>query len=505
MIILIGNESFSKYKAQFEDCNKNDVKIESNIKMTESFYNSQNFCLKLSQDSNISDVQNVNDADVIIMSDSSSKSTCSIPKYVLGSTSNNHPTIDNTIYIEDSSNSDSIDITNEKYFQSWRANKKSYFINNFQERKDILKKNNILPISDDFSSSSSGQEYITTSKRTNSSYISSCIRENRVNDISETNIQCNTNTTDINNLKNSNDIIQLPKTTSHINSDLKKKISKEDSKNIIKNIKSTRIIYESPKIQKEKNVISNKEIDNNIIHPAISPKNNLKTNNIFIDETQEDSESDIIQDSQMNLTHSYKTRVNKFLNAPYIEKDTTSIKLSERKRKQISQWLMTNLPDSQSDSSLDIVPLTNKHDKSSGNSSLERLEMNYETPNNRGKINQLPINESKNIDSKCNKTSNPTVLRQTIINEFVQKEKNYEFHTSHKTHINDNKFSIPKNTPTNTSQNIDIRDCADILDKLYGKSWRNKADVLFPKSEPRMINTIKQATTTKNRAVQTER
>ncbi|KAG6803363.1 acidic repeat-containing protein isoform X1 [Apis mellifera caucasica] len=163
---------------------------------------------------------------------------------------------------------------------------------------------------------------------------------------------------------------------------------------------------------------------------------------------------------------------------------------------------MTNLPDSQSDSSLDIVPLSNKHDKSSGNSSLERLEMNYETPNNRGKINQLP-NESKTINSKCNKTSNPTVLRQTIINEFVQKTKNNEFHTSHKTHTND-KFSIPINTSTNTPQNIDIRDCADILDKLYGKSWRNKADILFPKSEPR-INTIKQATTTKNRAVQTER
>lgn len=500
MIILIGNDSCSKYKAQFEDYNKNnDVKMESNIKITESFHDSQNFCLKLSQDSNISDTQDINEADVIIMSDSSSKSTCSISKYVLGSTSHNHPITNNTIYIEDSSDSDSIDNTNEKYFQSWRANKKSYFINNFQERKDIIKKNNILSISDDFSSSSSGQDYITTSKKTNSSYVSSCTRENRVNDISETNIQCNTNTTDIYNLKNSNNVTQLPKTIFHINSDLKKKISKEDTKNIIKNIKSTRIIYESPKIQKEKNVISNKEIDNNIIHPAISPKNNLKTNNIFIDETQEDSESDIIQDSQVNLTHSYKTRVNKFLNAPCIEKDT-SIKLSERKRKQISQWLMTNLPDSQSDSSFDIVPLTNKHDKSSGNSSLERLEMNYETPNNRGKINQLSINESKTINSKCNK-SNPTVLHQTVINESVQKTKNNELHTSHKTHINDNKFSTP-NTSTNTPQNIDIRDCADILDKLYGKSWRNKADILFPKSEPRMI---KQATTTKNRAVQTER
>lgn len=480
----------------------------SNIKMTESFLDSQNFCLKLSQDSNISDInisdtQNINDADVIIMSDSSSKSTCSIPKYVLGSTSNNHPTIDNTIYIEDSSDSDSIDITNEKYFQSWRANKKSYFINSFQERKDIINKNNIY-MSDDFSSSSSGQEYITTSKRTNSSnsYIT-CTRENRINDISETNIQCNTNT-DISNLKNSNSITQPPKTTPHINSGLKKKISKEDTKNIIKNIKSTRIIYESPKIQKEKNVISNKEIDNNIIHPAISPKNNLKTNDIFINETQIDSESDIIQDSQVNLTHSYKTRVNKFLNTPCIKKDT-SIKLSERKRKQISQWLMTNLPDSQSDSSLDIVPLTNKHDKSSGNSSLERLEMNYETPNNRGKINQLPISENKIINSKCNKTSNPTVLHQTITNEFVQKTKNNELHTSHETHTNNNKFSTPINTPTNTSQNIDIKDCADILDKLYGKSWRNKADILFPKSESRMISTIKQATITKNRAVQTER
>lgn len=49
--------------------------MESNTKMTESFHDSQNFHLKLSQDSNISDTQDINDADIIIMSDSSSKST----------------------------------------------------------------------------------------------------------------------------------------------------------------------------------------------------------------------------------------------------------------------------------------------------------------------------------------------------------------------------------------------------------------------------------------------
>ena len=460
--------------------------------MEESLSNSQNFCLKLSQDSTISKSQEVNDdEDIVIISDSSSKSTCSIKKAKSKSTPNKGL----ITYVIDSSDSDSIEIE-KKYFQTWKANEKSQFGSNYQRKKD-KKKNKILYTSDESSCSSIEyiKEDIISSSKTSSTYVS--FTTENVKSTSDTNIQSYSNVVDTNNSKNFNsNTIQSLKTASPMNKngiDFKKKLSRKDTKNIIKNIRSTRIIYESPK---ERNTAFDEKIDD-MIHPAISPKNDLKASN----ESVIDSENDIIRSSQMNLANPYKTHVSKFLSTTHIEKDrgAAHVELSERKKQQISKWLMANSLDSQSDSSPGIVPLTNKTDISSGNSSLERLEMNYETPNNRGRIHQIKENKTTNITPNYN-LSHTTVPRKTIINEFVQRTKNnvFERSTSKKCHTNN--VSTPTNSIMNKPQNVDVMECVNILDELYGKSWRDKADELFSRSEPR-----KQVVKTKNRAVQTDR
>ncbi|XP_043515050.1 uncharacterized protein LOC122531309 [Frieseomelitta varia] len=472
----------------------NNTKLQFGEKMEESLCNSQNFCLKLSQDSTISNYtksQEINDdEDIVIISDSSFESTCSVTKKTK---SKSTPNKDLITYVMDSSDSDSTKITEKKYFQTWKANEKSQFGSNYQGKKDNIKKDKILYTSDESSCSSIEyiKEDIISSSKTNSTYVS--FTTDNVKSTPDTNVQSHSNIVDTNNSKNFNSNIQSCKTASPMNKndiDFKKKLSRKDTKNIIKNIRSTRIIYESPK---ERNTAFDKEIDDMIIHPAISPKNDLEVNN----ESAIDSENDIIRGSQMNLANPYKTHVSKFLSTTHIEKDRGAayVELSERKRQQISKWLMANSPDSQSDSSSNIVPLTNKNDISSGNSSLERLEMNYETPNNRGRIHQLK--ESKTTTPNYN-PSHSTVPHKTIINEFAQRTKNNVFERSKKSHTNN--VSIPMDSIMNKPQNVDIMECVNILDELYGKSWRDKANELFSKSEPR-----KQVIKTKNRAVQTDR
>ncbi|OAD61210.1 Acidic repeat-containing protein [Eufriesea mexicana] len=497
-------------------------------KMGESLYGSQNFYLKVSQESIISDTQNLNsdDVDVIEISDSSSNSTCSINKNVTKleliskkhlATKNNVSRIKNINVIHDSSDSDSICIEDEKYFQTWKANKKSYFLTKHQERQDIAKRNKILYTSDESSSDSIEyiKDYITSNKTSSSDCINSTTGKS-IKGTSETNIQfhsdiahrnkllsnCTTNSS-IDTSKSSSSNVQPSK------SGFNKMLSREDAKNIIKNIQSTKIIYESPKISKINAILPNKEVDYNMIHPAISPQNNLEPNNVVIDETPVDSENDIIQNSQVDLTNPYKTRVSKFLDMENVEKGPrTCTELSERKKKQIAQWLMANVFDSQSDDSSGIVTCTNKDDISSGNSSLERLEMVYETPNNRGRIHHEPVSESpytcqiKVKEPNCYNKPLSIVSHQTTMNEYIQKKNNNasELHKLKKNPTDNNMFPTLTNPTRNMPQNVVISDCADILDKLYGKSWRDRADVLFPKSEVR-----KQKIRIKSRAVQTER
>ncbi|XP_054000761.1 uncharacterized protein LOC128888151 [Hylaeus anthracinus] len=480
-----------------------DIQMACDNKMEEFVRESQNFCLRLSQDSLTSDTNN--EKDVIVISDSSS--TCSSPRRSPEFKLNRRFIKNKQVCIVDSS--DSSDAQEERPFQAWHKNKETFL--DWNNRN--VNKNSALFTSDDTSSNSSEQSkrYIPCSVTSDNN--SFCFTpENNIDIISKTNTQFHSCTTNQQNLlsnstggtskyksfKTINLAGKVLHDTNKKNNDFEKKLTPKNTLDIMKNIKSTRVVYKSRK--RENNTVIDESIDNGI-HPAISPKDNLETMNTIIDESIANSESDIIQGSQINSTNFYRNHVSRFLDTPYInthkDRGTMYTELSERKKKQISKWLMTNSSDSKSDNSFDIVPATNKDDISSGNSSLERLEMNYETPNNRGKIYSTIASE-KIINQDCNKIVTPTVQRQITLYECTPRSKiNVPRKIVSKDNCADNMSS---NSTIHTPQSVNVMECADILDKLYGKSWREKADVLFPKSEPR-----KQIITTRNRAVQTER
>ncbi|XP_076176048.1 uncharacterized protein LOC143151112 [Ptiloglossa arizonensis] len=484
-----------------------NIKMQTDEEIEKSVSESQNFCLKLSPNSTICDTQDVianNEKDTIVISDSSS-SCCSFKHSPeLKFTYNKHFTINKEVYVVDSS--DSSDTQEDRFFQTWRKKKKHNLSIRNWERKNV-NRNNTLFISDDTSSDSSEscKRYIQNTDKTSNSYINSS--PDNIKSGSNTITQVYSTTVNKRNLISSSDVCsnssksvdqpsQVSIANNNDNNNLKKQFTRKDARNIIKNIKSSRLVYESPR--REKNLIIDESI-NSDLHPAVSPKNNLKINNKIIDETVIDSESDVIQGSEVNVTNLYKNHISRFLDAPHASKDegTICMELSERKKRQISTWLMTNSPDSKSDNSIDIVPASNKDDFSSGNSSLERLEMNYETPNNRGKIQHIFMNE-KITNQDCNKITQPVVSQQITLHESTQLSRTnvLQLPASKDNHTN-NIFSTPT---IHKPQNIDVMDCADILDKLYGASWREKANILFPKSEPR-----KHVISTRNRAVQTER
>ncbi|KAG7198427.1 hypothetical protein KM043_005814 [Ampulex compressa] len=270
----------------------------------------------------------------------------------------------------------------------------------------------------------------------------------------------------------------------------KNKLTRKDANKILKNIKLTRAVYQSPKLQKGENVIIDESIDEDV-HPAMLPKINADLKSSSDSEPKTSSENDLIRGSQ--TSHS-----------DYQDVNNVTSDLSERKKRQISHWLMTNSPDSKSDSSVSHVPTSNRTSVSSGNSSLERLEMNYETPNNRGRISK-PGTAKKTIlpdsDSMASSVSRQTTMDMYIhlrnsANQYQTPRQSVPRQPSRRRDASGNSYATAQETP----QNIGPMDCADILDKLYGNTWRDKANILLPTSEPR-----KQPIATKNRVIQTER
>ncbi|XP_076676595.1 uncharacterized protein LOC143373319 isoform X2 [Andrena cerasifolii] len=511
------NESDCKVKSKTHEkklyYKHESITTDSDKEMEGSANGSQNFCLKLSQDSAISDTQDTvekHGKEVIVISDSSSDcfSPKCFPEPKLKMKSNKQFIANKEVCILDSSDSDCPDTESERFFQAWRVNKKHNYISHNPTKKSAINVNNGMYTSDETSSNSSEQSkrFIQSSNKTSSSYVG-CTSENNVKAISKTKPQIQTNSgngsdmlsscaASTSSTKSSKSLYPSSKTSSTNDkhrSIITKKITRKDAQNIMKNIKATKIQYESPR--RENNVIIDESVDSDI-HPAISLKGNLKKSNKIISDTPEDFESDVIESSQVNVTNPNRNYSNKLLPAPDVKRDLKipSAELSERKKRQISQWLMANSPDSKSDSSFSIVPASSKGEISSGNSSLERLEMNYETPNNRGKIHHTPMRDKRITNQTCN-----TVSRQITLHEFTQRAENnvLELRTLIGNHTTKTTVST---AATNAPQKVDVMDCADILDKLYGKSWREKADVLLPRSEPR-----KQGIPIKSRGIQTER
>ncbi|XP_078048529.1 uncharacterized protein LOC144475945 [Augochlora pura] len=501
----------SKIRNRIEMERKYDKHGSSKIYTSNKFENlmneSQDFCLHMSQDSIVPDTQDVvvnDNREVIVISDSSSNDSSPI-QFTNSKTKSMKHTPKYKARIESSSNSECSDDEEEHKFELWRSNKKLDIFYNNKKESICAKKNDILFTSDDSASSNSdiNDKLVRSSAKTMSTYINFTPESNK-KVASQHNTELRMNTACVKNLlpahignstgKNVGTPRKALSSTEQIGTKEKEKLTGRDMKNILKTIKATKVVYESPK--KYNNVIIDESLDSSL-HPAF--QNNFKGNTKIIDETPTTSGSDIHQDSKTSSNNLYKKLPNEILNTPNMDRqiDTTS-ELSERKKKQISEWLMTNSPDSISDSFGSIVPASNKNDVSSGNSSLERLEMNYETPNNRERIRKVRTSEKRVTVEEDNGIVQNSIAKQSTILDYTKRSKNnvLELRTptvKHTTNV------IP--TPTiNKPQNIDVMDCAEILDKLYGTSWRQKANELLPKSEPR-----KQAVMTKNRAVQTER
>ncbi|XP_066593874.1 germ cell nuclear acidic protein-like isoform X2 [Prorops nasuta] len=264
----------------------------------------------------------------------------------------------------------------------------------------------------------------------------------------------------------------------------------------------------SPECDKFNNVASLKVTneDELSVHPAITDDSafvrKIKKFNRIINETSSESELNIDETSKEELLN-YKSKIIKDTNKELLE--TPKCNLSERKKKQICKWLDNNSVGSCSDDSISYIPPSQKN-SGSGNSSLERLEKDYETPNNRNKffkyktpcqtIDRFPERSKKiNLSTPKKITSSGKKKNLTSYHAPPPASSGIKSHTDTSAKGNPtNQSSLTQNSPTN----VDVKEYTDILDKLYGNVWREKANLIFSEKKKLPVRTI-------DRAVQTEK
>lgn len=448
-------------------------------------FGSQDFCLKLSDDSIVDDSEDViidnkdklvDKDDIIVISDSSSdccsdsfiKQKVTIPAVLI----KNHVSLTKSskLNLEISDNSDE----DERFYQAWKNRTKP--IKFSDKDKTILQDNNSFYTSDESSKSNSSSFHCNQNDNiSEDSHISSLSSISQHKDkICNTKIKHNMlerkqnifiPTSNLNSLCKSNIDNNCNSNSNNTNSRRLKTLghlTKSDINKILKNIQSRKAVYESPEKRGNNNIIIDESIDeeiNPLLEHSSSIKKYEKPATTVLD--GQSSEANILTISKVP-NESIDTPINNH------NKD-----LSERKRKEISHWIMTNSPDSCSDSSCTNIPASSRNSIGSGNSSLERFEMNYETPNNRGKVIKFKANEKNNTMYNVNKEINNAALKK-------------------------NKENDPVYRDAKEPCNMNVMECADILDKLYGNIWRDKANALLTPTEKQ--NIIK-----KDRAVQTER
>jgi len=493
--------------------------------MTDFVSDSQNFTLRLSEGSTIEDTQDLvatsktkDKDDIIVISDSSCSSSPehnskSRWKYNSNSIKNKKEKYPRLYFLDTSSSESEYEKPNLPC--KWIAKSDDKSLERKYINKTTIQINKASYTSDETASSGSINDRNTKNKinkYNDKSYknpilmfpekkiIDSKMREKynvkKANEVITPNYVTCSDSSDIPNRVNKFPVYNTPQQ----DKTGKMKLTKQDTHKILKNIKSTQVVYNSPREKKETNIIIDESTDEDVMHPAISPnydkkiKFNLNDNPDVIDTSLKDNVN-----SQMDLLKSYKT-YSKFLDV--LRKEDLHKSLSERKKRQIAEWLMTNSPNSLSDSSCSNIPLSIRNSIDSGNSSLERLELDYETPNNRGRINKVQT-EKQTTTVNSDKVINSFLTHQTITDDHFKNSNNIsKFNTPDRS-----KFLLKVNTDKkvassviNTPANMDIMNCADILDKLYGNTWRNKANALLPTTEPRKISN--QIT---NRIIQTER
>lgn len=293
-------------------------------------------------------------------------------------------------------------------------------------------------------------------------------------------------------------------------------LSRKETRTILKTLKSTRLVYDSPTSWKKSSHVSDSsdsddsEVSSRVTKKKENDENIARRDAVIIAETDSDSDEKDVRDS----ARPSKTHVSRFLD-PAVSDETA---LSEKKKLEVAHWLLTNSLDSKSDSSISNVSASQKNSPTSGNSSLERLEMNYETPNNRGKLrtlkklkgfetpkNDLRLLRTPEIGARLivESISSPRTVKsvkQTTIDSFVKPSKD-----GSRKILGANTVIGRRNDPVSSAvkeatETLGLMDCADILDKLYGETWRAKTDELIPSTEPRKPNVPR-----KDKAVQTER
>lgn len=431
-----------------------------------SVSNSQDFTLRLSGSSTGENtISRTSKTDVIVISDSSSSSSSFSPSYVrhkyfpidINTTKQNHQLKKSSLKDKDENNST---IQLERSFSFYTSDETDSSSSNIVlDKKNQINKSAIkLPFVEQKLTPRRIKEYNEEMNEINNAL------QIRSNILRQLNMS----------------LYNTPQQDSTV-----KKLTKQDTHKILKNIKSRQLVYNSPRQKKETNVIIDETISTDEMHPAISPKNNRKcispNNSSDVIHT---SMNEVIPDSQPDLS---KFNMNSKLCTP---KQEDFRPLSERKKKQIVDWLMTNSADFQSESSFSHVPPSTRNSIDSGNSSLERLELKYETPNNRGKINTMQMDEKQpaivNSEKKLYSSQHQTLQNRHVIKNSII--NNSELHTPDRPKHPPKAYTEKKQiypTEINTLKNIDIMDCADILEKLYGASWRDKANVLLPATEPR--------------------
>ncbi|XP_034952658.1 acidic repeat-containing protein [Chelonus insularis] len=345
-----------------------------------------------------------------------------------------------------------------------------------------------------------------------------------------------------------NEVIKQPKQISKINGDNKCEnenklhltpnsakfdvrttpLTKKDTRNILKTVKSLRTINNSPGLWSRNHQRINKN----------SSSNNSESDNSLVDNSDDDSQYNktpsgkkIIHPAWIDETDSeVEYTENQHHTEPLIQKQVPDARIElnniptdsfELKKKEISRWLISNNFDARrSDSSVSQVPPSERSSINSGNSSLERLEENYETPNNRDKFHSKIIFH----DSRSNKTT-PGIesLRiQTIKDDCDSTSPKIKSSDSKKkllllkkstSNSSNSSSSLSKHRTYDSSslrtpeQNID--NCVDILNKIYGNTWKDHADVILPKTST--ATTIKKDIKNKhlliknNRAIQSDR
>ncbi|KAG8039672.1 hypothetical protein G9C98_000401 [Cotesia typhae] len=220
-------------------------------------------------------------------------------------------------------------------------------------------------------------------------------------------------------------------------------VNKKATREILKAVKSQRIVYDSPGqwqknkalhnynspgLMRDRDIIDKSELETSYSSSGSKKEDKSEFQHpAWIDETtsevsddQEDhcdnnkEENCQIPDKPINVT---ETRVIGYLNP--IERQ--SLSPSERKKEDIARWLMSTAFDQRSDTSLSVIGPSQPNSPGSGNSSLERLEQHYQTPNNRTKF-QTKVNSATSVKTKTNDNT-PITGGQLKQLESMQKTK----------------------------------------------------------------------------------